>query len=120
MIDKMQIINWELQQSDSGNFRVNLNLLKVKNQFGNDWDNEKMFRELIQDDNAYYKGGDEPFISTNYASSKQTLESVKGILKTICHLNDWIDDENYIRAMDMDMLRKRLTRKLYPVPEKEG
>ena len=120
MINKMEIRDWELHQSDSGNFKVNLNLKKVENQFGDDCDNEKMFRELIQDDNAYYNGGDEPFISTNYASSKQTLESVKGILKTIRHLNEWIDDENYIRAMDMDMLHKKLTQKLYPVPEKEG
>jgi len=120
MIDKMEIMDWELQQNDSGNFKVTLNLKKVENQFGDDWDTKKMFRKLIEDDKAYYNGGYKPFISTIYAPSKQTLESVKGILKTICWLNEWIDDENYMRVMDMDMLHKRLTQKLYPIPEKEG
>jgi len=121
MIDKMEIENWELRENDCGDFKVILYLKSTHNQFGENKDHEKLFHDIIRRKNAYYystsAGG---CISTNYASSKQTLESVKGILQSIHYLNEWIDDENYIRAMDKDMLHKKLVQKLYPVLEKEG
>jgi len=119
MINKMVFKDWELQQSDSGNFRVVINLIKVRNQFGGSWNIEKTFRDRIRNVDAYYNGGDEPHISTEYASAKETLQYVKDVLYIVNQLNIWIDDENYIRMMDKDMLHKKLTQKLYPIPEKE-
>ena len=120
MIDKMKIKNWELRENDYGDFKVILYLKSTHNQFGGNKDHEKLFHDIIKHKNAYYSTGIGGYISTNYASSKQTLESIKGILQSIDYLNQWIDDENYMRAMDMDMLHKKLMQKLYPVPEKEG
>lgn len=119
MINKMVFKDWELQQSDSGNFKVVINLIKVRNQFGGNWNIEKAFRDRIRNVDAYYNGGDEPHISTEYAPAKETLQHVKDVLYIINQLNIWIDDENYIRMMDKDMLHKKLTQKLYPIPEKE-
>ena len=119
MINKMIFKDWELQESDSGNFRIVINLIKVKNQFGGNWGVEKMFRDRVRNIDAYYVGGDEPYISTEYASTKEMLQHVKDVLYIVNQLNIWIDDENYIRTMDKDVLHKKLTQKLYPVPEKE-
>ena len=122
MIDKMVCKDWELQQSDSGNFRVVINLIKVKNQFGGRWNIEKAFRDRVRNVDAYYYGGDEPHISTEYASATETLQCVKDVLYILNQFNIWIEDENYMRMMDKDMLHRKLTQKLYPIPEikKEG
>ena len=122
MINKIVFKDWELQQSDFGNFRVVINLIKVRNQFGGNWGVEKAFRDRIRNVDAYYVGGDEPHISTEYASAKETLQHAKDVLYIVNQFNIWIDDENYIRMMDEDILHKKLTQKLYPIPEieKEG
>jgi len=120
MIDKMEIRDWELRENDYGDFKVILYLKPTHNQFGGRKDHERLFHDIIKRKNAYYSTGIGGYISTNYASSKQTLESIKGILQSIDHLNQWIDDENYMREIDKDILHKKLTQKLYPVPEKEG
>ena len=122
MINKMVFKNWKLQQNDAGKFKVILNLIKVKNQFGGDLDVEKAFRDHIRNVGAYYNGEDEPHISTEYASAKETLQHAKDVLYIVNQFNIWVEDENYMRMMDKDMLHRKLTQKLYPIPEikKEG
>jgi len=120
MIDKMVFKDWELQQSDSGNFRVNLNLIKVQNQFGGNWNVEKTFRDCIRNAGAYYDGGDKPYISTKYAASSETLQTVNDVLHIVKQFNTWVEDENYLRIMVMGALHTKLVQKLYPIPEREG
>ncbi|MGB9497600.1 MAG: hypothetical protein ACKVE3_07015 [Dissulfuribacterales bacterium] len=118
MIDKMELVNWELQQNDNGEFKINLNLMYKNNQFGGS-DNEKTFRELIEKCNAYYNGGCKLFISTYYDTGKNTYENLKKIMKVIENFNGWVRIENFLRHADKDFLRKKVSKLMYPVPEKE-
>jgi len=117
MINKMVVKNWELQQNDFGEFKVKLNLVYVQNQFGGEHEVEKVFRDDIRAVNGYYNGGSEPFISTKFASSHETLLSIKEILHIIHLFNVWVNNENLIRVINEDTLHERLIEKLYPIPE---
>jgi len=119
MINKMVVKNWELQQNDSGEFRINLNLIYSRNQFGGKHEVEKMFRDDIRAVNGYYNGGSEPFISTKYASSHETLLSIKEILHIIHLFNIWVHNENLIRSINEDALHEKIAKQLYPIPEIE-
>jgi len=122
MINKMVVKNWELQQNDSGEFRVNLNLVYAQNQFGGEHGVEKMFRNNIRDADGYYNGGSESFISTKFASSRETLSSIKEILRIIHLFNVWVHNENCTRSINEGALHEKIAKQLYPIPEikKEG
>ena len=118
MIDKMIIKNWKLQENNCGNFRIILYLKSVKNQFGGRKDYEKLFYDKIKHKNAHYYNTEyAEYISTNYASSKETFKSIKGILEIIDKLNQWIDKENHIRKINKSKLHEKLVQKLYPISE---
>jgi len=119
MINKMVFKNWKLQQNDAGKFKVILNLIMVKNQFGGDLDVEKAFRYHIRNVGAYYNGEDEPCISTKYAASSETLQTVNDVLHIVKQFNAWVEDENYLRIINLAALHSQLIQKLYPIPEKE-